>query len=353
MRDIRLPTVVACCGAATGKREGARRHVVLSNDEVDMTVQQMTFGCVFSSEACWNIKEFASRAEDLGFDRVVTGEHVMDGTPPQPTLLSLPVVAAAAGATKTLRTMTGIVIAPLYHPVLLAKLVSTVDVISDGRLDLGIGISGQRGTRVEYDAMGIPVETRGRRVNEMIQVMKRLWTEEEVTHHGEFFDFEGITLLPRPVQKPFPPIWVAGRSDAAMRRAATEGDGWYPYLFTVRRLQSSMEIVKNYANEAGRDLTGFHWGVLQPMVIGVNRVEALAMAVAKVGERYATPKRGAEDIAQALCIAGTAKDCIRGIEERVEVGVRDFDLMLLAEGEEDLYCRMERFARLVLPHFRQ
>jgi probable F420-dependent oxidoreductase len=249
--------------------------------------------------------------------------------------------------------MTGIVIAPLYHPVLLAKLVATVDVISHGRLDFGIGISGQRGTRVEYDALGIPVETRGRRVNEMLQVMKRLWTEEQVTHHGDFFDFEGVTLLPRPVQKPHPPIWMAGRSNAAMRRAATQGDGWYPYLFTVRRLRSSIETVSNYATEAGRDLAGFHWGVLQPTVIGDDRTEALALAVAKVGSRYATPERSAEDIAQALCIAGTAQDCIKGIEERVEAGVRDFDLMLLAEDEKDLYRRMESFARLVLPHFRQ
>ena len=318
-----------------------------------MTVQQLTFGCTLTGEGSWNVAEFAQHAETLGFDRVTTGEHVMDGTPPQPTLLSLPAVAAAAGATKTLRVMTGIVIAPLYHPVMLAKLVSTVDVISHGRLDFGIGISGQRGTRVEYDALGIPVETRGRRVNEMIQVMKRLWTEEEVTHHGDFFDFEGVTLLPQPVQKPYPPIWMAGRSNAAMRRAATQGDGWYPYLFTVRRLRSSIETVRNYATEAGRDLTGFHWGVLQPTVIGDDRTEALALAVAKVGSRYATPERSAEDIAQALCVAGTAQDCIKGIEERVEAGVRDFDLMLLAEDEKDLYRRMESFARLVLPHFRQ
>ena len=318
-----------------------------------MTVQSLTFGCLLSSEIRWNIKTFAERAEDWGFDRVTIGEHVMDGTPPQPTLLSLPAVAAAAGATRTLRVMTGIVIAPLYHPVLLAKLVATVDVISHGRLDFGIGISGQRGTRVEYDALGIPVETRGRRVNEMLQVMKRLWTEEQVTHHGDFFDFEGVTLLPRPVQKPHPPIWMAGRSNAAMRRAATQGDGWYPYLFTVRRLRSSIETVSNYATEAGRDLAGFHWGVLQPTVIGDDRTEALALAVAKVGSRYATPERSAEDIAQALCIAGTAQDCIKGIEERVEAGVRDFDLMLLAEDEKDLYRRMESFARLVLPHFRQ
>ena len=102
--------------------------------------------------------EFAKRAEELGFDRVTTGEHIMDGNPPRPTLMTLPAMAAA-GATRNLRVMTGIVIAPLYHPVLLAKLVATLDLISGGRLDFGIGISGQRDTRIEFEALEIPVRT--------------------------------------------------------------------------------------------------------------------------------------------------------------------------------------------------
>ena len=331
--------------AAIRQRRGWLAH------EATMTAPQLTFGCAFTDEGSWDVAEFARHAEALGFDRVATGEHVMDGTSPRPTLLSLPVMAAAAGATRRLRVMTGIVIAPLYHPVLLAKLVATVDVISNGRLDFGIGISGQRDTRIEYDALGIPVRTRGRRVNEMISVMKRLWTEEQVTHHGNFFDFEEVTLLPRPVQQPHPPLWVAGRSEAAMRRAATQGDGWYPYLFTVRRLKGSNETIRQYATEAGRDLAGFHWGVLQPIAIAEDREGALALAVAKVGKRYATPERSAEDIAQALCIVGTPQECIKGIEERVEAGVRDFDLMVLAEDRQDLYQRMESFARQVIPNF--
>ena len=97
----------------------------------------------------------------LGFDRITTGEHVMDGNPPRPTLMNIPMMAAAAGATKNLKVMTGIVIAPLYHPVMLAKLITSVDVVSQGRLDFGIGISGQRGTRIEFDALGIPVNYPG------------------------------------------------------------------------------------------------------------------------------------------------------------------------------------------------
>ena len=317
-----------------------------------MPPPQLTFGCNLSLDDYWNVAEFAQRAESLGFDRVTTGEHVMDGNPPRPTLLTIPAMAAAAGATHTLRVMTGIVIAPLYHPVMLAKLVATLDVISQGRLDFGIGISGQRNTEAEFEALDIPVRTRGRRTDEMLEVMKRLWTEEQVSHQGRFFSFQDTTLLPQPAQKPYPPIWIAGRSEAAMRRAALQGDGWYPYLFTVRRLKSSNETIRQMAAEAGRDLEGFHWGLNQPTAISQDREEALGLAVANVGQRYVTPDRSAEDIAQALCVTGTPQDCVQAVEERVEAGVRDFNFGFLADNSSQLFNQMEMFAKQVIPHFR-
>ncbi len=317
-----------------------------------MPPPQLTFGCNLSLDDYWNVAELAQRAESLGFDRVTTGEHVMDGNPPRPTLLTIPAMAAAAGATHTLRVMTGIVIAPLYHPVMLAKLVATLDVISQGRLDFGIGISGQRNTEAEFEALDIPVRTRGRRTDEMLEVMKRLWTEEQVSHQGRFFSFQDTTLLPQPAQKPYPPIWIAGRSEAAMRRAALQGDGWYPYLFTVRRLKSSNETIRQMAAEAGRDLEGFHWGLNQPTAISQDREEALGLAVANVGQRYVTPDRSAEDIAQALCVTGTPQDCVQAVEERVDAGVRDFNFSFLADNSTQMFNQMEMFAKQVIPHFR-
>ncbi len=317
-----------------------------------MPTPQVTFGCSLGLDGFWDVAQFARRAEELGFDRVTLGEHVMDGNPPRPTLLNIPAMAAAAGATHTIRVMTGIVIAPLYHPVMLAKLAATLDLVSNGRLDFGIGISGQRDTQIEFDALDIPVNTRGRRTDEIIQVLKRLWTEEHVSHEGRFFNFRDVSLLPQPAQKPYPPIWIAGRSEAAMRRAALLGNGWYPYLFTVRRLKSSNEAVRNYAAEAGRDLSGFHWGLNQPTAISEDPAEALGLAVANVGQRYVTPERNAEDIARALCIAGTPQDCVKAVEERIDAGVRDLNLSFLASDPPGLFSQMEMFAHRVLPHFR-
>ncbi|MBI2563352.1 MAG: LLM class flavin-dependent oxidoreductase [candidate division NC10 bacterium] len=316
-----------------------------------MSAPTLSFGCSANIEA-GNLVEFARRAEALGYDRIATGEHVQDGDRPRPTLLALPLMAAAAGATTRIRVMTGIVIAPLYHPVLLAKMVATVDHVSNGRLDFGIGISGQRDTRIEYDILGVPVETRGRRANEMLQVMQRLWTEQHVTHKGEFFQFEGATLLPQPVQKPYPPIWVAGRSEAAMKRAGTLGDGWFPYLLTVRRLKDSNEAVRRYGEAAGRDMSTYHFGVLQPTAIAEDPKEALALAVETVGRRYVTPQRSAEDIAKGLCVTGTPEDCVKGIQDRLDAGVRDFVFAFLARDEHGVHRQMETFAERVLPNFR-
>ena len=196
------------------------------------------------------------------------------------------------------------------------------------------------------------MRTRGRRTDEMLEVMKRLWTEEHVSHQGRFFNFEDVTLVPRPQQQPYPPIWVAGRSDAAMRRAALHGDGWYPYLFTVRRLRATNETVRKMAADAGRDLAGFHWGLNQPTAISEDRAEALATAVTHVGQRYVTPERTAEDIAQALCLTGTPQDCIKAIEERIDAGVRDFIFGFLSADAAGLYRQMELVSRQVIPYFR-
>ena len=316
-----------------------------------MNNTKISFGVNLSVDDYGDCARFASVAEDLGFDRVCTGEHVMDGNPPRPTIMTIPAMAAAAGATKNIRVMTGIVIAPLYHPVMLAKLVASLDIVSNGRLDFGIGISGQRGTRVEFDALEIRETSRGRRTDEMLDLMKRFWTEEHVSHTGRYFNVTDVTLVPKPYQVPGPPIWVAGRSEAAMRRAVIHGNGWYPYLFTVRRLKSTNEEIVSIAKDLGKDLSDFHWGLNQPTAISLDSGTAMASAVRNVGQRYVTPERSAEDIAKALCVTGTPEECIQSIQDRLAVGVKEINFGFLSDTADEMYKQMELFAREVMPHF--
>ena len=178
----------------------------------------------------------ARAAEAAGLDSVWTGEHVVlpdPQAPPSPaspeTPFLDPAVALAHLATHTerIRLGTGIIILPQRNPVVLAKELATLDVVSRGRLEFGLGAGY---LEPEFRAIGAPFEERGAVTDESIEVLRALWTEEKPAFDGEFFSFDGIDAQPRPVQRPHPPIVVGGMSRAAARRAARAGDGWYGFL---------------------------------------------------------------------------------------------------------------------------
>jgi alkanesulfonate monooxygenase SsuD/methylene tetrahydromethanopterin reductase-like flavin-dependent oxidoreductase (luciferase family) len=117
-------------------------------------------------------------------------------------------------------------------------------------------------------------------------------------------------------------------------------------------LRRSNEAIREIAAEAGRDLSGFHWGLNQPTSIMEDPGQALAQAVENVGQRYVTPERSAEDIARALCISGTPEDCVQAIHERIDAGVREINFSFLAPEADQFYQQMELFSSRVMPHFR-
>ena len=164
--------------------------------------------------------------EDLGFAYFAAGEHYMRGDPPGPTHASIPLLGVAAGATEKIRVLSSILLTPFYHPTVLAKLTNTLDIASGGRLTLGVGVGGE--FPMEFDAAGLQVSQRGRRTNECLEVLRRLWTEERVSYQGRHFQLDNVTVMPRPAQQPHPPVWVSGRREPAMLRAARLGDGWLP-----------------------------------------------------------------------------------------------------------------------------
>jgi len=306
---------------------------------------QLHFGARLEAE---NVAERARQLEQLGYDYGGAGEHFMRGNPPIPTTATLPIMAAAAGATQRIRVVSTILLLPLYHPVLLAKLTSTLDIVSSGRLTLGIGVGGE--FPVEFEAMGVPARERGGRSNESLALLKRLWTEEHVTHHGRFFQLTDVTLKPPPRQKPHPPIWVAGRQDAAMCRAARYGDGWLPYFYSPEQYKESVARITQIAQEEGRDLSGFEWAHQSFISINDTKEEAARVAAGRLGGRYSS-RMDMASLVGSYCILGPVKECVRRMEEYIEAGVRTF-MFAWSCKPQDVQRHMEVAAREIIPYFR-
>lgn len=289
-----------------------------------------------------DVAEAAKQAEDLGFDYVAAGEHVFFHGPTGNGLISL---AAAAGATQRIRLMSTITLVPLYPAALLAKQVSALDVISGGRFDLGVGAGGEYAK--EFEACGVPRSERGARTNEALEVLRRLWTEEDVHFEGRFTRLGGVTLAPRPIQKPHPPIWVAGRSEAAMRRCARHGNGWLPYMYTPERLAESFATIRAYRRDFDRD-DPVAPGVFLFFAVSEDREQGRRMAAERLSVQY---NQDFSTLVDKYALAGNAADCIARLREYVEAGART---VIVASACPADYAEenQRRLAAEVLPAFR-
>ena len=308
---------------------------------------ELHFGAVLSL----GVEETAAEArwlEELGYDYLGCGEHFMRGNPPGPSSAALPVLAVAAGATTRIRLLPSVVLLPFYHPTVLAKLTSTLDIASGGRLTLGVGVGGE--FPEEFRAAGISVRQRGSRSNECLEAMKRLWTEENVDYQGRHYVLEDVTIVPPPAQHPHPPIWVAGRREAAMRRAVRYGDGWLPYLYSPERYRDSVEKITGIGSEEGRDLGGFEWANFQFMAIYDTREEAAQAAASSLGMTYRY-SGDFMDIVGSYCVLGSVNECIRRLEEYVEAGARHF-LFNWACPPEERARHIATVASEIIPYFR-
>lgn len=210
--------------------------------------------------------EMTVLADELGFESVWLPEHLvlpvdMTGSPyagevHPPLPADAPVVDAfgylsyLAGRTSRIRLGTHVYLLGLRHPFVAARAVQTLDLVSGGRAELGVGAGWLES---EWRAAGLDPRTRGARLDEAIAVCKRLWTDDVVEHRGEFFDFEPVCFEPKPVQRPHPPILVGGDSEPALRRAARLGDGWVGFTYTPESVAAPIARLHALRAEAGRD----------------------------------------------------------------------------------------------------
>ena len=305
----------------------------------------------FGANLTLEIGETARQAkwmEDLGYAYFSAGEHFMRGDPPGPSHASLPVLAVAAGATKSIRLLSSIVLAPFYHPLMLARQTATLDAASNGRLTLGIGIGGEY--PVEFNNSGLRVNQRGRRTDECLQVLRQLWKGERVTFDGRHFQIDGAMINPTPVQDPHPPVWVSGRRDAAMRRAARFGEGWVPYFYDPARYRDSVEKIHAFADEGDRSLTDFQWGIFPYITIYPTEEEAAQVAAQQLGGQYLY---GGEfiNIVRRYCLLGTPEQCAERLQEYVEAGARHIVFSITCRPE-DRERHLEEIASSLIPLFR-
>jgi len=216
-----------------------------------------------------NVVNFAKKCEAMGCHSMWTIDRIA-----YDNLEPLTVLAAAAGATQKIRLGTSVLLGNLRHPSHVAKIISTLDFISDGRVILGLGFGSRES---DYKAVEIPFEHRGSRAVEQVQLMKRLWTEDKVTHKGRFYNVEHLTVGPKPIQKPHPPIWTGGSAEVALKRAGTWANGFICGSSAIPDLPSTWEKIASYARAAGRDPNEITKAGLTFMAIDDDQAKAVKM----------------------------------------------------------------------------
>ncbi|MSO77837.1 MAG: LLM class flavin-dependent oxidoreductase [Alphaproteobacteria bacterium] len=281
---------------------------------------------------------FVELVDHSGFDSIWLGDHISF---PIPFLDPLLVLAQAAVASRRLTFGTGVYLLPLRHVGPVAKQVATLDHLTEGRLIFGVGVGGEFAK--EYEVSGVPIAERGARLGEQIEALRALWTGQPASYAGRFYAFRDVPMLPAPRQPGGPPIWIGGRSDAALRRAGRLADGYYSYVVTPEMFEAA--LAKIAAAALGRPLRRFGTGHLLFTRIEDSYEEALDVAAQSLGKRYAMDFRKA---AARYAGLGRPADVAAKIRAFHAVGVRHLVVDLVGPYERRQQ-QIERFAAEVMP----
>ena len=284
---------------------------------------------------------YAERAEALGFESLWAWDHVILGVEPSfPILDSVGILTAIAARTRTIKLGTGVMVLPLRNPTVAAKALSTLDVISKGRLILGVAAGWYAR---EFDAVGVPFKQRGRLFERNLDILTRLWTEERVSLQADEFNLREAVMRPRTVQQPRPPLLIGGYVDAVLRRVATRGDGWLTYFYTPESYRKSWEKILGLAREAGRDpatLTGTNQLAIY---VGRSRAETEAPMRHWLQTEWDVAAWSESTIEHA--IRGSADECVAQLRAHVATGVDRLILIPYRYQPE----QVEILAREILP----
>ena len=306
-----------------------------------MSDKKIEFGTTLRS--VYDVGRIAKQIEDLGYDFLGCGEHVSFHGETANGIVSLSV---AAGATERIRLMSAITLVPLYPAALLAKMGAALDVASGGRFTLGVGVGGEFPN--EFDACGVPVNQRGSRTDDALEVITRTWTQTDVTYEGRYTTLKNFSLKPLPIQKPRPPIWVSGRTDAAMKRAAKYADGWLPYMYTPEHLAKSIEKIKAFGEELGTDMSDFTFAIYIFSAVHEDNDTAVKYAADRLSKQYA---QDFSELVHKYALAGDPDKCKARLQEYIDAGA---SAVFVSSACPDDYIdtNLVMLANSVIPAFR-
>ncbi len=284
------------------------------------------------------LKQLVKIGDKYNYDSIWLSDHVLGEHPLLEPTVALSLIAAYS--TK-LKFGTSVLALPLRNPIILAKQLATLDYLSNGRLLPAFGLG--QNDPIQYKACGIDMKTRGNRANESIQLIRRLWTEPRVTHHGTFFSLDNVSLLPKPSQKPAPPIWIGGRSRAAQRRTGIVGDGWLTSQTTPTEIKAGIKFISSVARSHNRIIDPNHIGAIMGFYISENPRIHLTPEWANIQTR--------RDVsAMEYTAIGTTEEIAKKIESFVKAGASKFIMRPLGPSEESA-DQLSLFGEEILPIF--
>ena len=287
------------------------------------------------ADAFW---DYIDLAESLNIDSIWLSDRVVSDT------LSLePVVALScvAARTRKMKVGTSVLALPLRNPTVLAKELATLDFLSGGRLLLAVGLG--RDEDREAQACGISRTERSARTEEMVHLLRLLWSEAEVTFAGDFYQLDGVAIRPKPIQTA-PPIWVGGRSRPAFRRTARLADGWLASQITPDEVRSAIAQIKGYCAEYHRRIDEDHFGVLFNFCFARD-----ATTAAKLARPHALRNRSDVDFTESSAL-GTVEDIAATVQRYIEAGASKF-VARPACPPEAIDEQLERLGRELIPRF--
>jgi alkanesulfonate monooxygenase SsuD/methylene tetrahydromethanopterin reductase-like flavin-dependent oxidoreductase (luciferase family) len=285
--------------------------------EAIMSDSRLTFGVTAPGDAA-----AVAELEALGVESLWAGGHVASRNPSPEAMIYLALLAARS----TVPVGTATLLLPLYPPAIVAKQIADLDNATGGRVILGVGVGGEYAQ--EFRAVQVRRAERGKRADEAIGLIRRLWTGEEVSHDGPFYPMGAVKVHPRPRQGGGPPIVVSGRQEAAMRRAAAAGDGWMPYMYSPRRYRESAARIREIAAGEGRDLARFGWMLYIPVCVDSDAARARRAAAGFLGGTY---QQDFEEIITHVGAAGPAPAVAERLCEYADAGVRHFIFLMVGE----------------------